>query len=401
MIITGNCDDENCACCGELMIGQAFRHQALSCETISAEEMRSLLPAWEDLCKRSIEDNVYYAPPYAMALQETVEAESLVRFAVVWRDSRLTGVLPYTQRSVRIPLVEPVGQAWQSKYTFSCTPVLDRTHADDAASGLIRVLASVAPGEWVLPTLNVRGPACGAMTAALDRMKVPWLQRGRFERASIEGTAIFEEYMERHLSPRRRRELARTRRKLEQLGEVEHHAYRCGNGLETAVAAFLKIEASGWKGKRGTALACEPSSRRFALNVFAGKNRPPCRADILMLDGRPIAAGLIVFEGQTGFAVKSAYDEAYRNCCAGLLLEVEIIRSFLTEKWAARLDAATAGTHVIDELWPCRTEVADLLFSLSPSFASARLNAISLSMEMRDHSKKQLKKAFCSSGQHR
>jgi hypothetical protein len=69
--------------------------------------------------------------------------------------------------------------------------------------------------------------------------------------------------------------------------------------------------------------------------------------------------------GDTGFTVKCAFDEAYRNYSAGLLLEVEVIRSLIAEKWARRLDAATAGPHVVDDLWPGRVIVADLIFSLA------------------------------------
>jgi len=74
--------------------------------------------------------------------------------------------------------------------------------------------------------------------------------------------------------------------------------------------------------------------------------------------------------------VKGTYDEAYQTYSAGLLLEVEIIRSFLTERWAGRLDAATAGAHVLDSLWPGRTEVADLMFTLAPRLAPLRLSAL-------------------------
>jgi hypothetical protein len=42
-----------------------------------------------------------------------------------------------------------------------------------------------------------------------------------------------------------------------------------------------------------------------------------------------------VFAGGTGFTVKCTYDEAYRSYSAGMLLETEVIRSFVAERSVA------------------------------------------------------------------
>ena len=52
-----------------------------------------------------------------------------------------------------------------------------------------------------------------------------------------------------------------------------------------------------------------------------------------------------------------------------------------------RLDAATAGSHVIDGLWPGRTRVADLHFTLAPRHAQLRLSALSLAAEAKRSAK--------------
>jgi hypothetical protein len=208
-------------------------------------------------------------------------------------------------------------------------------------------------------------------------MDLPWLYVNRFQRASLEGIGTFEEHMRRHVSSKRRKDIARNRRRLEQLGKVGHESHRFGGGLDRAVSAFLKIEASGWKGRRGSALACDKQTRKFAVGAFTGDEKTSiCRADVLTLNDVPIAVSLVTFAGSTGFAVKCCYDETYRSYSAGLLLEIEVIRSFLSENWCHRLDAATAGPHVIDGLWPGRVEVADLIFSFSPWLARPRLSAL-------------------------
>jgi CelD/BcsL family acetyltransferase involved in cellulose biosynthesis len=180
--------------------------------------------------------------------------------------------------------------------------------------------------------------------------------------------------MTRHVAPKRRKDLARTWRRLAERGEVQHESHRSGGGLDGAIRAFLDIEAQGWKGGRGTALACDPLTQRFALEAFTGDAAHSiCRADVLAVDGKAIAVSLAVIAGKVAYTVKCAYDETYRKYSPGLLLEVEVIRSFLADRWAERLDSAAGDGHIIGELWPDRIDVGDLVFALSPRFANGRL----------------------------
>lgn len=343
----------------------------LQAEILDREALAGITLAWQALCTRAAEDNVYYSPRYAQALLQTVESHSNLRFAAAWDGPELIGLLPFTQPELALPYVRRVGRAWTSAYTFSGTPLLDATRSTEAAAALIDALADVSEGEWIIPSVNVEGEACHAMLRVLERKALPFAFIGSFQRASLSGGTSFDGHMQHCVPPKRRKELARTRRRLESLGPVEHQVHRFGGNLSDAVEAFLGIEARGWKGERGTALACDARSREFARRAFAGSESDSiCRTDVLSLNGTPIAVSIAVLAGTTGFTVKCTYDESYRSFSPGLLLEVEVIRSFLTDRWASRLDAATAGSHVIDSLWPGRVEVADLAFSLDPGGAT-------------------------------
>ena len=171
--------------------------------------------------------------------------------------------------------------------------------------------------------------------------------------------------MKLHVSSKRRREIGRNRRRLEELGIVTFTSADNGPLLASAVETFLALETSGWKGARGTALACQPASLAFARATFNADAPGESRVDLLALDGKPVAASLAVLSGGTAFTIKGGYNEAYASYGVGLLLEVEILRSFLTERWADRLDAATSGGHAIDNLWPGRMVVGHLAFSFA------------------------------------
>ncbi len=336
-----------------------------------------LLPQWNDLCRRSAEDNVYYAPHYMLPLLDTVAAGADVRILTAWDGDRLIALLPVTLKGVAIPGVSAAATAWRTNYTFNCLPLLDAAQTEAAAAAMIDALAMLTRAECVFPEVNSSGPVCLALQRALAARGAPFALERQFERASLSAGPTFEEHMASHVSAKRRRELARNRRRLEELGQLALRTETSGPDLAQAVQAFLALEAGGWKGKRGTALACDAGTRAFAERAFGSPGVDNAsRVDLLLLAGKPIAAGVIVFSGHTGFTVKGAYDEAYASYGAGLLLEQEVIKSFLTGRWAQRLDAATNGSHVIDALWPDRVNVADLVFSLARTGASLRLKSL-------------------------
>lgn len=286
----------------------------------------------------------------------------------------MIALLPICRTRIGAIDLPNVWQAWTTPYTLSCIPLLDRDLADQATITLVEGLKSFHRGIWIIPTINTGGKATKALQDALEQFGASLSKTGRFERAVLQrdGT-IFDEYLKEKLSGKRRRDLARNRRRLDELGKLEHLSFTGGDELANAVEAFLEIEKSGWKGERGTALACDPRTAHFARNAFAPVGIEDIgRADILTLDDKPIAVSLMILTGRTGFTIKCAYDEEYRSYSVGLVLEIDIIRSFLSEDWADLLDSATAGSHIIDSLWASRIEMADLFSHFHRSIPAGR-----------------------------
>ena len=73
-----------------------------------------------------------------------------------------------------------------------------------------------------------------------------------------------EEYLERALSSKERREYRRRRNRLAELGDLRIRALQpSGEDLAAWLAAFVKLELKGWKGKSQSALGSRPESRRY------------------------------------------------------------------------------------------------------------------------------------------
>jgi hypothetical protein len=317
-----------------------------------------------------------------------------VRFAAVWNNAKLVAMLPVSRTRIGTIELPNVWQAWETPYTLGCTPLLDRDMADEAAIALVECLKSFHSGIWILPVTHIAGKATVAFATALEQCGATSCTNGHFRRAILERDGTnFDDYLRNNVSGKRRRDLARNRRRLEEIGNVTHSIVTGGKDLADAVEAFLEIEAKGWKGDRGTAMACDPMSAQFAREAFAPVGMDGiCRADILSLDGKPIAVGLMILAGQTGFTAKCAFDEDYRTYSAGLVLELEVIKDFLAGDWADALDSATAGSHVIDGLWSGSIEMADLIFTFSAVFPGWQLAAIARAMDARQHAKSRIKK---------
>lgn len=120
-----------------------------------------------------------------------------------------------------------------------------------------------------------------------------------------------------------RKNLARQRRKLETLGAVELELAVEPDAALTAYEVFLDLEASGWKGVRGTGSAIRLDAR--LVNFYSGLIRSlHPRQEVwiatLRLDGRPVASNFCVRTDTTLAVLKISFDETLRQAAPGNVL---------------------------------------------------------------------------------
>ena len=139
------------------------------------------------------------------------------------------------------------------------------------------------------------------------------------------------------LKSRRASDMRRARRRAEQAGEVTFEALAPEpDGLDRLLDEAFSVEASGWKGREGTALAADRRKsdffRRYS-SVAAGRGE--LRVFFLRIEGTPVAMQLAVEWDRRLWLLKIGYDEEHSRCSPGMLLMLEVTR------WAAarELDA--------------------------------------------------------------
>jgi hypothetical protein len=197
---------------------------------------------------------------------------------------------------------------------------------------------------------------------------------------------------EAHVGRNRRKDLARRHRRLAELGRLEVRSFLNGEGLRRAVEDFLNLEAQGWKGVGGTALANNPKTASFLRAAFADREGPVrCRADVLSLDERPIAISLAFVCGGTAYLFKTAYDESLRRHAPGVLLEDEIVRIRRETGFADRLNSASMPGSVLEALYPHREQMGDLIVASDPAVTPESLTGWARQEALRRQATEQLK----------
>jgi CelD/BcsL family acetyltransferase involved in cellulose biosynthesis len=118
---------------------------------------------------------------------------------------------------------------------------------------------------------------------------------------------------------------------------------------------FFRIEASGWKGRAGTAALLHPRVHRFYCDYARSAARQGMlRFFFLKIDGKTVAARMALEYGKRLWDLKIAYDEAYRECVPGILLTHETLRYSLERGLEAQEFLGQAEAW--ERHWPCEED---------------------------------------------
>lgn len=120
--------------------------------------------------------------------------------------------------------------------------------------------------------------------------------------------------------------LERFRRKMGRDFKGELEIVRPPQDLERELADGFQVEASGWKGRAGTAIVSNPQTEVFYREVaerFA--RRGELRLSRIVLDGRTAAFDLCLQHEGRLYLLKTGFDEDFRRLAPGLVMRLSII----------------------------------------------------------------------------
>jgi len=334
---------------------------------VTAEEI--LL--WRDLAGRAVEPNPFAQAELVLPAARHLPGGPEVQLLVVESATGFDLCLPVrlAPRWRRLPVRAVVG--WSHPYSFLGTPLVDARNVEGAVADLLGGLRQARLGDLlVIPGLGDGGPVAAALMLAVAAGGLGHWWFGRTARATL---ALDERRLvgSAALSPARQKSLRRSRRRLAEVVGGLEVVDRAGEAA--AVDAFLRVEASGWKGRAGTSMGDRPADAAFFAELcrsFAGAGA----LELLSLEGPGGVAAMQcnLRAGDTLFCFKVAFDERWAPYSPGLQLEVDAVERFFGQRAVSVMDScADPGNATINALWPGRRQLAHLALAVGGRRARA------------------------------
>jgi CelD/BcsL family acetyltransferase involved in cellulose biosynthesis len=236
-----------------------------------------------------------------------------LNIAAMRREGQLVGVLPTVQR--RTVVSAPTN--WHS-------PIFDPIAEDpETARRLLAHLLERRPRRIDLGPMDPDGLGLPELRKVADSYRIVDALALRSPFVRIEGD--WDSYLA-SLSSNHRQAIRRTRRRLEEMGEVTLEISRGEEDLEALLDEGFELESRGWKTERGTAILSRPETRRFYRDIVEwARLTGILRLAFLRLDGSSIAFNLALETDRVHYLLKPGYDPRLSRLGPGRLLTADLI----------------------------------------------------------------------------
>jgi CelD/BcsL family acetyltransferase involved in cellulose biosynthesis len=322
---------------------------------------------WRALSERAVEPNGYYLPGWELAVSATARGRTgaMALPAFDASSTRLTGLMPVVSlwRAWNIPLPALVSA---HPYGTLCSPLLDRDMASDAAAQLLREARQAGAHALILRDVALDGAAMQVLRKSLRRDGLEPRVLNSYVRASLDATQDGEALLRDALGSKKLKELRRQHHRLEELGPVVFDVARTAGDVGSALETFLQLEASGWKGKRGTALVQHAGDATFIRRaVPALAETAQCEIVALRAGAAPVAAGIVLRHQDRAFFFKLGIDERFARYSPGVQLTLELTRHLCADPAIASADSTASADHpMINPIWRGRFAIGEVLIPL-------------------------------------
>jgi CelD/BcsL family acetyltransferase involved in cellulose biosynthesis len=322
---------------------------------------------WRALAERAVEPNGYYLPEWELAVGATARgrAGALALPATDASSTRLIALLPVVSlwQAWKIPLPALVSA---HPYGTLCSPLLDRDGPTEAAASLLGQAREAGAHALILRDVALDGAAMRSLTERLSQDGLHPRVLNSHLRATLDATQDGDALLRDALGAKKLKELRRQRHRLEEHGRVVFAVARTPDEIRPALETFLQLEASGWKGKRGTALVQHAGDATFIRRAApALAETGQCEIISLRAGATPVAAGVVLRHQDRAFFFKLGIDERFARYSPGVQLTCELSRHLCADPTIASADSTASADHpMINPIWRSRFAIGDVLVPL-------------------------------------
>jgi CelD/BcsL family acetyltransferase involved in cellulose biosynthesis len=322
---------------------------------------RDIGEQWSALIRRA-SANVFMHPAALKAAHATGFAD--IRMLLAWakdaQAERLVGVWALKRASIT-PLWPAFLAAPPYDYAFLSDPVVDPDCGDATVTAFFDAIERdrSLPKVIRLRYLDGSSQTYPAIAKALAQRGAQTLILSERERPYVT-----KEFGVKH-SGSTRKKLRQDWNRLGALGAVDIVNARGHAQVQDAFETYLTMEAVSWKGARGTALLSDPKDAGFARalisNLADGGN---ASVALLRLDGRAIAAQVLLYCGTTAYTWKTAFDAGFGKYSPGALLVDKVSEQVFAEGGIDAIESCSPEGGFMNQMWDGRHTTIDMLADL-------------------------------------
>ena len=343
----------------------------------SIEELESLKQPWNRLAERSLYTNASFDPSFLISAIRYF-GNSNVKVLIAEEpgnppeknSKRIFGLMPLVKKSFYHLPVKCL-EIWSHDQSFDHTPLLCKEHAEKTFDAMLNFISQEKFGLLSLDTVSMEPEFQSVIDRVIQRPGRSRFQRDQFSRAAFRPVLPLEDYKKQFISKSVKKNYGRLSRRLAELGDVQITESDEFSNYDQLIQQFLDMEASGWKVESGTALACQPDTRKFYRELIQSAAADgKARFLSLTLDGKPIAMLSDLRLGENIYSFKTAFDENYASFSPGLQIEIGNIES-MHQGGIQLADSCTAPDNAtINRIWGQRLDFQSLVLGLRPGISN-------------------------------
>lgn len=296
------------------------------------EVINRLADEWRTLCREASQDLPFCRPEWISAFLRAFFPKSRVLVVTVRNQGRLQLILPLLEERGFFYGV-PVRKLRAPVNSHSC--YFDAVAASATASAAVRAAWDYLKKlrSWdVLELAEV--PETGALTELMRAAQSSGFPVGSVAMRPTPFLPLPDNIDILKQLPRNARlrgKLRQIRRELAPLGQLRLR--RVEQADPATLERFYQLEAAGWKGQEGSAIACDPKTRQFYDEVAHSAERfGYFSLYLLELNDQLLAGHFGLSQDGRYFSPKVAYDEKLKDWAPGHLIVSEILQDCMTRK---------------------------------------------------------------------
>lgn len=311
---------------------------------------------WEDLTTRA-PGNAFMNPVALKAALDTMFA--VIHVLLAWEEgvesTRLVGLWALQERSI-IPFWPALLEARPFNYAFLSTPVIDPAFASQVIPAFFAAIRNnpALPNVVSLKEMDAESAAYAAIQKTIADEHLAHLKLTESARPSVSRVAGVKN------SGATRKKLRQDWNRLSGLGALEVVNDRTAEGARAAFEHFLDLEKRSWKGAKGTAILCDDRDARFTRQLIGDLAADgSASVALLCLDGRAIAAQVLMYCGTTAYTWKIAFDAEFAKYSPGVLLIDKLTEQLFATTNVQSIDSCSAEGSFMAKLWTGRRAMVD------------------------------------------